>query len=88
MGMETTENKYRKDVAEPEANMNSLDELFDVSMEQTEIIDGETGEVINTTTGEVLDKVKGMRKELKELEGELPNVDKIIENNGRLWRFR
>ena len=77
-------NRFKKDVADPETNVKSLDAIFD--------IDPSTGDLINTNTGEISDvndantilEVKQMRKELKKIEDDLPDmpdVDQIILDN-------
>jgi len=78
--METVENKYKKDVAEPETDVNTLNDIFDVSIDNNTIID-EDGVIVDISTGEILDKAKQLRKELKELSDDLPDVDLIITNN-------
>lgn len=74
--METQDNKYVKDQPEPEVDTNGLDDLFNVHIEDNQIVDGETGEVFKT-----MEEVKAMRKELQELEEDLPDVDQIILDN-------
>jgi hypothetical protein len=72
--MEKEENKYKTDYADPEPDTNKLDDLFNVA--QTD-----DGQLVNVKTGEVLDEVKAMRKELRDLEKDLPDVDQIILDN-------
>lgn len=66
----TTENVFRKDYADPEPDIDQLDEIFGTSRT---LVDAETGEIIN--------EVNEMRKELKALENDLPDVDQIILDN-------
>ncbi|MCK5019168.1 MAG: hypothetical protein KAS32_19055 [Candidatus Peribacteraceae bacterium] len=70
--MELLDNKFKKETADPQANTSILDDIFDVAPD---------GNMVNISTGEIVDEVKGMRKELKELEKEIPDVDGIIVSN-------
>jgi hypothetical protein len=67
-------NMYLKpEYADPEPNTKALDDLFNVAIEDNQIID--------IGTGEILGEVNAMRKELKELEDDLPDADQILVNN-------
>jgi hypothetical protein len=78
--METqNNNKYVKDQAEPESDMSALDEIFNVAIDNNLIVDANTGEIISEA--EITDEVKAMRKELKDLEDDLPDVDQFIVDN-------
>jgi hypothetical protein len=61
------------DYADPEPNTNALDDLFNVAIENNQIID--------TGTGEILGEVNAMRKELQELQDDLPDADQILVDN-------
>lgn len=63
----------KPDYADPQPNTKALDDLFNVAIEDNQIID--------TGTGEILGEVNAMRKELKELQDELPDADQILVNN-------
>jgi len=77
--METIDNKYVKDQPDPAVDTHGLDELFNVAIENNQIID--------TDTGEVIDTVKGMRMELAEV-ADGPDIDQIIlDNIDRANRF-
>ena len=75
------DNKYRKDYAEPESNFDELDELFGIDNNQPDTTVEVEGDVVDIETGEVLDEVKRMRKELKDLQDEEPDIDQIILSN-------
>lgn len=64
------ENKFRRDYADPEPNIDNLDEIFNTSHR-----------IIDMDTGEIIGEVNDMRKELKEIEDSLPDVDQIILDN-------
>lgn len=75
--METNENKYVKDQADPLPDTHGLDELFNVApTENNQVIDMGTGEILDG-----IEQVKEMRKELQELEKEVTDVDSIIVSN-------
>lgn len=63
------DNKFKKDVAEIDTNVNNLDKIFNV--------DTNTGEVTEINVSDI----KSMRQELQEIESSLPNVDNIIMSN-------
>lgn len=72
------DSKFRKDVADPEADFKKLDEIFEVNTT--------TGEIVKTE--DIKAEVVEMRKELKEIEESLPDVDGIIlDNINRANRF-
>lgn len=61
------------DCADPDPNTKALDDLFNVAIENNQIID--------TGTGEILGEVNAMRKELQDLQDELPDADQILVDN-------
>ena len=73
--------KFVKDQAEPEANIDELDEIFNVEITTNRIVDRDTGDLIDGKTGEILDEVNSMRKELADIQETTPDVDKIILTN-------
>ena len=66
-------NMFLKDHADPEPNTGALDELFNVAIENNQIID--------TDTGEIMGEVNSMRAELDKLRDDLPDADQIITDN-------
>lgn len=75
--MEREENKYVKDQPDPLPDTNGLDEIFNVAIENNQVIDMDTGEVME----EPISEVDAMRKELKDLVKDVPDVDQIILDN-------
>lgn len=79
------DNKFKKDVADPQADFDKLDKIFEVMDEVYEV--SPDGELVNSSTGEIMNasdvkaEVVEMRKELKEIEESLPDVDQIILSN-------
>lgn len=67
--------------ADPEPNTDSLNEIFNVSMDSNRVIDTSSGEAVDVSTGEILGNVSSMRKELQALKENLPDADKIITDN-------
>jgi hypothetical protein len=65
------ENKFKKDTADPQANVKKLDEIFEV--------DTETGEILNVEEAQT--EIREIKKELKEIEDSLPDIDNIILSN-------
>lgn len=65
------DNKFKKDVADPQANVKMLDDIFEV--------DTTTGEVLNPEVTK--DDIQVLKNELKEIEDSLPDVDEIILSN-------
>jgi hypothetical protein len=66
-------NMFLRDHADPEPNTDTLDEIFNVSVNNTMLVDSETGEILG--------EVNSMRKELDELRKDLPDADQIIVGN-------
>jgi len=80
-------NKYQKDVADPDVSVNKLNNIFDV-LEDGEFVNEETGEIVEIDVATAIAETQEMRKELKALEDDLPDVDKIIlDNIARANRF-
>ncbi len=68
------ENKFRKDVADPNINVKNLNDIFDV--------DPNTGDIVNLDDSlTAVEEVNEMRKELKKIEDNLPDIDNIIVKN-------
>jgi len=66
-------NMFLKDHADPEPNTSALDDIFNVSIDNNQIIDSDTGEILG--------EVNSMRKELDDLKEGLPDADQIIVEN-------
>jgi len=66
-----TENKFKKDVADPNVNVNKLNEIFEV--------DTTTGEMIPINDAQR--EVQLMRDTIKEIEKDIPDIDGIILSN-------
>ena len=85
------DNKFKKDVADPDVNIMKLNEIFEIAESTGDLVDTTTGEVIEMTamdTAEIKSEVSEMRKELKEIEDSMPDVDQIIlDNIDRANRF-
>jgi hypothetical protein len=81
------DNKFKKDVADPDVNISKLNDVFNV-MESGEYVNEVTGEIIDVDVDKAVADVKEMRKELTSIEESLPDVDQIIlENIERANRF-
>ncbi len=74
------ENKYKKDVADPDVNVQKLNDIFDV-METGELVNATTGEVIEVDVDSAVAEVKEMREELQAIEKDMPDIDGIILDN-------
>lgn len=72
------DNKYQKDVAEPNINVTNLNSIFECA-ETGDLVDTSTGEIISTE--DALAEVKVLKNEIKNIEDSLPDVDQIILNN-------
>jgi len=66
-------NMFLKDHADPEPNTSALDDLFNVAVVDSQIV--------NSDTGEILGEVNSMRKELEDLKEGIPDADQIIVDN-------
>ena len=66
-------NMFLKDHADPEPNTDALDDIFNVAIDNNQIID--------TDTGEIMGEVNSMRAELDKLRDDLPDADQIITDN-------
>jgi hypothetical protein len=66
-------NMFLKDHADPEPNTSALDQVFNVAIDNNQMVD--------IDTGEILGELNSMRKELDELKEDLPDADQIIVDN-------
>lgn len=65
------EERFKHDYADPEPNIDSLDEIFNTSSHV----------VVDMETGEIIDEVNKMRSELKDIKDNIPDIDQIILDN-------
>lgn len=60
--------KYKEDVADPQLNVSMLDKEFNVDVQTSDFSDQ-------------IEEIQEMRKELSDIESDLPDVDQIIYDN-------